>query len=46
MPNICVIYGHPDSRQPHFCRALGKAYLEGAREAGHQVSEIVVGDRS
>lgn len=44
MPNICVIHGHPDSRQPHFCRALGKAYLEGAREAGHQVSEIVVGD--
>lgn len=42
--NICVLHGHPDTSEPHFCAALGAAYIEGAKEAGHTVSEIVLGD--
>ncbi|MAK60516.1 MAG: NAD(P)H dehydrogenase [Ponticaulis sp.] len=44
MSKICVIHGHPDTSQPHFCRALGDAYIEGAKSAGHNVDEIVIGD--
>ena len=44
MSKICVLHGHPDSSKPHFCKALGDAYIEGAREGGHQISEIVLGD--
>lgn len=44
MSKICLIHGHPDSRSPHFCRALGDAYRSGADAAGHEVSEIILGD--
>lgn len=39
---IVVIQGHPDPDPAHLCRALAAAYAEGAREAGHAVSEIDV----
>lgn len=37
---IFVILGHPDPDPARLCRALAKAYAEGAREAGHSVREI------
>ena len=40
---IFIIQGHPDHSQPHYCQALAKAYLEGARSAGHDVREVSVG---
>jgi putative NADPH-quinone reductase len=42
--SICIVHGHPDSRTPHLCHALGDAYAAGARAGGHRVSEIRVGD--
>ncbi len=43
MKRICIIHGHPDAQRPHFCKALGDAYANGARDAGHSVEEISVG---
>lgn len=43
MTSICVIHGHPDASSHHFCTALGEAYIQGAKAAGHDVSEIHVG---
>lgn len=42
MANIALIQGHPDTSDSRFCRALAKAYAEGARSAGHEVREIDV----
>ena len=38
MTRIAVIVGHP--RAGSFCEALGQAYAEGAREAGHHAELI------
>ncbi len=38
--NIVIIQGHPDPAGNHFCHALACAYAEGAKQAGHSVSEI------
>jgi putative NADPH-quinone reductase len=40
---ILVIQGHPDSTEPHFCHAIGRAYEEGATKAGHEVRVLDVG---
>ena len=34
---IAIIQGHPDDNPARFCNALGEAYAEGARDAGHDV---------
>ncbi|MEI2384971.1 NAD(P)H-dependent oxidoreductase [Breoghania sp. JC706] len=39
---IVLIQGHPDPDPGHLCHALGRAYAEGAREAGHEITEIAV----
>lgn len=40
--NILIICGHPDPAPERFCRALAKAYAEGAEGAGHAVRLIDV----
>lgn len=40
---ILVINGHPDTRPERFCSALANAYVESARNAGHEVRRIDVG---
>lgn len=40
---ICIIQGHPDTGRPHFGHALAAAYADGAREAGHEVRTIAIG---
>ena len=39
---IVLIHGHPDPEPVHLCHALGRAYAEGARAAGHALDEIDV----
>jgi len=39
---IVIIQGHPDPAENHFCHALARAYAEGAKQAGHHVSEVEV----
>ncbi|APV52085.1 dehydrogenase [Betaproteobacteria bacterium GR16-43] len=39
---VLVVQGHPDPRPERFCRALAKAYAEGARAGGHEVRELDV----
>lgn len=39
---ILILLGHPDSRS--FCGALAEAYASAARQAGHEVQSIAVGD--
>lgn len=39
---ILLIQGHPDTQQSHYCHALGKAYGEGARQAGHEMREVLI----
>jgi len=39
---ICIIQGHPDPANRHYCHALADAYADGARASGHQVSRIEV----
>jgi putative NADPH-quinone reductase len=41
---ILVILGHPDSDR--FCGAIAAAFIEGARDAGHEVRLISLGDLS
>lgn len=41
--NILVIQGHPDSKE-HLGHALATAYLEAARQAGHNVRMLAVAD--
>lgn len=44
MPDtICVLQGHPHATARHFCHALADAYIEGATEAGHLVSQFDIG---
>jgi putative NADPH-quinone reductase len=38
--NILIIQGHPDPAGGRLCHALADAYAEGARQAGHEVSQI------
>ncbi len=40
--NVVVIQGHPDPDPARLCRALADAYVQGAREAGHDVMLIDV----
>lgn len=40
--NITLILGHPDGGGRHFCHALGAAYAQGAKDAGHEVRTIDV----
>lgn len=40
---ITIIQGHPDPDTSHYGYALAAAYADGARGAGHDVREIVVG---
>jgi putative NADPH-quinone reductase len=42
MAAICIIQGHPDAMNPHFCHALANAYAQGAEAAGHKVVLIDV----
>lgn len=37
---ILIVLGHPDPAPDRYCRALAKAYADGARSAGHAVDEI------
>lgn len=37
---ILLIQGHPDCHRPHLCHALGQAYVDGARAAGHDVEVV------
>ncbi|CAH1652329.1 Putative NADPH-quinone reductase [Hyphomicrobiales bacterium] len=37
---IVIIQGHPDPDEQRLCRALADAYIEGAREAGHDINSI------
>ncbi|SMF07537.1 NAD(P)H-dependent oxidoreductase [Pseudogulbenkiania subflava] len=39
---ILVIQGHPDPAGGHFCHALAEAYVQGGREAGHEVRLVEV----
>jgi putative NADPH-quinone reductase len=39
---ILVIQGHPDPAGGHFCHALARAYLDSAKEAGHEVRTVDV----
>lgn len=41
---ICIIDGHPDAAPDHLIHALSDAYEAGAREEGHAVSRINVGE--
>lgn len=42
--HIVIIQGHPDSKRRHLGHALAEAYAEGAKEAGHEVMCITVGE--
>jgi putative NADPH-quinone reductase len=39
---IAVVQGHPDPRGGRFCHALADAYIEAAREGGHEVRIVDV----
>ena len=39
---VLIIQGHPDPAGVRFCRALAKAYADGAREAGREIRHIDV----
>ena len=41
---ILIIEGHPDPSPQRLCRALAEAYREGAREAGHTLRTLILGD--
>ena len=41
---ILIIEGHPDSSPQRLCHALAEAYREGAREAGHTLRTLILGD--
>lgn len=44
MSKILVINGHPDPAETTLCDALAKAYIDGAREAGHEVTVADLGN--
>lgn len=39
---ITIIQGHPDPAGGHLCHALASAYMDGARQAGHELQVIDV----
>lgn len=39
---ILLVQGHPDTERTHFGHALEAAYVEGARDAGHEVEVVQV----
>jgi putative NADPH-quinone reductase len=39
---VLILQGHPDPAGGRLCHALANAYAEGAREAGHDVTEIAI----
>jgi len=41
---ILILQGHPDPGKERLCHALADAYATGARDAGHEVREITIGD--
>ena len=41
---ILVLNGHPDAREERFCAALAAAYEAGAREGGHELKRLNVGE--
>ncbi len=41
---IVVLDGHPDKNEKRFCHILADAYVEGAKEAGHEVKLIRVSE--
>ena len=41
---IAIIEGHPDPDARRFNRALADAYAEGAKEAGHEVHRVRLGE--
>ncbi|WP_371514536.1 NAD(P)H-dependent oxidoreductase [Brevundimonas denitrificans] len=41
---ILIIEGHPDPSPQRLCHALAEAYREGAREAGHTLRTLILGD--
>ena len=41
---IMLIQGHPDTGETHYCHALENAYVDGAREAGHEVRVIRIAE--
>lgn len=43
MAKIVIIQGHPDPSGNRLCHALGQAYAQGAREAGHDVEIVEIG---
>jgi len=43
MTKILIIDGHPDPAPKHFVHAICRAYAKSAREAGHRVRKIRVG---
>jgi len=40
--DIVIVQGHPDAQGAHLCHALADAYVQGARAAGHRVTEVQV----
>ena len=42
--NILVIQGHPDSSSKRYCQALADAYVEGAGQAGHEVTILRISE--
>ena len=43
MGKIVVILGHPDPAPERLCRALAQAYVAGARQSGHEVTLVDLG---
>jgi putative NADPH-quinone reductase len=41
---ILIIEGHPDPSPQRLCHGLAEAYREGAREAGHALRTLILGD--
>jgi len=41
---ILIIEGHPDPSPERLCHALAEAYREGAREGGHALRSLILGD--
>lgn len=41
---ILIVEGHPDSSPQRLCHALAESYREGAREGGHVLRTLILGD--
>lgn len=41
---ILIIEGHPDPSRERLCHALAESYRTGAREAGHALRTLILGD--